>query len=88
VAHEQPPWSSREPSGSWLRDRRASWFPLALHAPHMRLFDRLATLHGLLGAFGECQVMAYLMAKRLFISPLMIRGFRGCCLLLARGHHT
>jgi hypothetical protein len=48
----------------------------------------MANTSWLLGAFGECQVMAQPVAKRLFVSPSMIRGFRGCCLLLERGHHA
>jgi hypothetical protein len=42
----------------------------------------------LLGAFGEYQVMGQPEVKRLFVSPLMIKGVRGCCLLLARSYYA
>jgi hypothetical protein len=42
----------------------------------------------LLGRFGECQVMTHPVAKRLFISSLIIKSFRGYDLPLDRGSYT
>jgi hypothetical protein len=36
--------------------------------------------------FGECQVRAQPVARRWLVSPLIIRNFRGCYFMLARGN--
>jgi hypothetical protein len=40
----------------------------------------------LLGAFGECQVMAQPVARRLLVSSLINKDFRGCYLVLVSGN--
>jgi hypothetical protein len=40
----------------------------------------------LFGIFGENQVMAQRVARRLLVSPLINRDFRGCSLMLAGGN--
>ena len=40
----------------------------------------------LLGAFGECQAIAQLVARKWLVSPVIKRDFPGGYLLLARGH--
>jgi hypothetical protein len=42
----------------------------------------------LLARFGECQVMTHPVAKRLFISSLIIKSFRGYYLPLDRGSYA
>jgi hypothetical protein len=43
----------------------------------------MATISWLLGTFGEYQVMTQPVPRELSITPLIIRDFRGCPLLLA-----
>ena len=52
------------------------------HQPNIALL-------GLLARFGECQVMTHPVAKRLFISSLISKSFRGYYLLPAhRGRYA
>jgi hypothetical protein len=50
--------------------------------------DYCADELGLLATFGECQVMTHPVAKRLFISSLIIKSFRGYDLPLDRGSYA
>jgi hypothetical protein len=49
---------------------------------------RMWTVSGSWGAFGECQVMAQMVARRLLVPPLMNRDFRGGYLTRARGYRA
>jgi hypothetical protein len=50
--------------------------------------SKLVRASWLLAIFGECQVMAQPVARRLLVSPLMNKDFRDCSLILARGNRA
>jgi hypothetical protein len=61
------------------------WTPIALEIDRRGLTNRVTT-SWLIVIFGEHQVMAQLMAKRVLISPLIHKDFPVRHALLARGN--